>query len=61
MDNIMSFIKALLFGKSAQGEKLPEPKLPQERPYDALDCAKWCQEIQFGNRYGHRGSFYQRW
>ena len=55
----MSFIKALLFGVKAQGEKLPEPKLPSERPLDELDCAKWCQEFNFGSRYGHRGSFYQ--
>jgi len=57
---IMIYIKTLLFGRPAQGEKLPEPKLPPERPLDELDCAKWCQEFQFGSRYGHRGSFYQK-
>ena len=57
----MIYIKRLLFGKPAQGEKLPEPKLPPERPLDEEDCVKWCQEFQFGSRYGHRGSFYQKY
>jgi hypothetical protein len=57
---IMIYIKTFLFGIRAQGEKLPEPKLRPERPYDALDCTKWCQEFKFGNKYGHRGSFYKR-
>lgn len=55
------YIKTLLFGKPVQGEKLPTPKLPKERPLDELDCAKWVKEFNFGSRYGHRGSFYQRW
>lgn len=56
----MNQLKVFIFGLRAQGEKIPEPKLPPERPYNAQDCVKWCQEIKFGSRYGHRGSFYQR-
>lgn len=55
----MTYIKTFLFGIRAQGEKLPEPKLRPERPYDAEDCDKWSKEFKFGNKYGHRGSFYQ--
>lgn len=57
----MQFIKQLIFGVKVQGEKLPQPKLPPQRPYNEEDCNKWCKEFNFGSRYGHRGSFYQRW
>jgi len=55
----MDYIKKLIFGTPAQGEKLSEPKLPPERPYNEEDCIKWCQEFKFGSKYGTRGSFYQ--
>ena len=56
----MIYIKKLIFGKPIQGEQLSQPKLPGERPYNAQDCDKWCQEFKFGSRYGHRVSFYQK-
>jgi hypothetical protein len=55
----MEYIKKLIFGMPVQGERLPEPKVPPERPYNEEDCIKWCQEFKFGSKYGTRGSFYQ--
>ena len=56
----MQYIKEIVFGRRAKGEILPKPKLPPERPYNAEECDKWSKEFKFGNRYGHRGSFYQK-
>ena len=55
----MQYIKTLVFGKRAEGEPLTDSKLPPERPLNAIEFAKWCQEFKVGSRYGHRGSFYQ--
>ena len=54
----MYYITTLLFGERAQGERIPESKLPPERPLDS-NYIKWCEEFKVGSRYGHRGSFYQ--
>ena len=56
----MKLILFLLFGERAQGERMPIPTLPPERPYDADDYNKWCEEVGFGSRYGTRGSFYSK-
>jgi len=50
----------LLFGQRAKGEKLPEPKFKSTYPTNRPDENKWASEVKFGNRYGHRGSFYQK-
>ena len=55
----MYYITTLVFGRRAQGETIPESKLPPERPFDSKEYIKWCQEFKVGSRYGHRGSFYQ--
>jgi hypothetical protein len=55
----MYYIKTLVFGRRAQGETIPESKLPPQRLFDSKEYIKWCQEFKVGSRYGHRGSFYQ--
>jgi hypothetical protein len=57
---LMYYIKTLVFGKRAEGEKISQPTLPPERDYNGQDYIRWCQEFKVGSRYGHRGSFYQR-
>jgi len=57
---LMIYIKTFLFGIRAQGEKLPEPKLPPERPLNSKEFEKWCKKFKVGSKYGHRGSFYQK-
>lgn len=56
----MIYIKTFLFGIRAQGEQLPEPKLPAERALNSKEFEKWCKKFKVGSKYGHRGSFYQR-
>lgn len=42
----MKYLKQLLFGVKAKGEKLPNYKLPPERPFDAKDYFDWCKEFR---------------
>ena len=54
----MNYIKELLFGVRAQGQRVSEPMLPKERPMNDEEFNKWSKKFNVGTRYGHRGSFY---
>jgi hypothetical protein len=54
----MNYIKELLFGVRAQGQRVSEPMLPKERPMNDKDFNQWSKKFNVGARYGHRGSFY---
>ena len=47
-----------LFGERIQGEKVVIPTPPPEREYTMEEYNQWCKEVNFGSRYGARGSFY---
>jgi hypothetical protein len=51
-------IKKLIFGKKAQGEKLPEPKPIIERPLDAAKFQKWCKELRVSSAYVKRYKYF---
>jgi hypothetical protein len=56
----MKYIKELIFGIRAKGEKLKTPALIiQERELNSDEFNRWSNEFKFGNKYGTRGSFYQ--
>ena len=57
---MLKIIKLFLFGQRAQGEQIQPPKVRTFYPTHMLDENQWRQEMKFGNRYGHRGSFYQQ-
>jgi hypothetical protein len=52
-------IKTFLFGQRAQGELIQPPKIRTIYPTQMINEQQWREEFKFGNRYGHRGSFYQ--
>ena len=60
MNTFTLFLTTLLFGVRAQGEMIPEPTFKTIYPADRPDENQWAKEFNFGSRYGHRGSFYQR-
>lgn len=60
LNKIISFLLILLFGQRAQGEVIPQPTFRSSYPEDRPDENQWAQEMKFGSRYGHKGSFYQR-
>jgi hypothetical protein len=53
MKQVMQYIKTLLFGIRAQGEQLPEPTLPPERPLDE-NYVEWCKEFKLGMLYDRK-------
>ena len=55
----MQYIKTLVFGKRAQGEPVPLPSFTTTEPITRPSIDEWAKEMNFGSRYGHRGSFYQ--
>ena len=57
---MLKFIQKLLFGQRTQGELLQPPKIKTLYPTQIMEEEQWRQEMNFGSRYGHRGSFYQR-
>jgi len=57
---MLKFIRNFLFGQRAQGEVIPPPTIKTIYPNQKLEEDQWRQEVKFGSRYGHRGSFYQR-
>ena len=57
---MLKLIKQFFFGRRAQGEMIPPPIIKTIYPNQKLEEDQWRQEVKFGSRYGHRGSFYQR-
>ena len=55
----MKAIITFIFGQRAQGETLPPPRLRTTYPTHTPEENEWRKEVKFGNRYGHRGSFYE--
>ena len=59
MKKIITLVLTFFFGERIQGEPLTPPTFtstfPEERPSEG----EWNKLVSFGNRYGHRGSFYQ--
>lgn len=55
----MKQIMTLIFGERAQGIKLPSPTFRTLEASNRPSLAQWVQEMNFGSRYGHRGTFYQ--
>ena len=49
----------LIFGKRAEGEVLNRPTFTSTYPTARLTETEWANHVNFGSRYGHRGSFYQ--
>jgi len=56
----MKHIKEILFGVRAQGQPVPPPTFKTTEVINRPTIDKWTKEVNFGSRYGHRGSFYQR-
>ena len=56
----MKYIKELLFGVRVKGEPLPTPTFKVTELPNRPTLDEWVKQVKFGNRYGHRGSFYQR-
>ena len=56
----MHYIKTFVFGKRAQGEPVSTPSFTTTTPSDRPSIDEWVKEMNFGSRYGHRGSFYKR-
>lgn len=54
----MNYIKELIFGVRAQGQRVSEPMLPKERPMNEKDFNQWSKKFKVSSRYGHKGSFY---
>ena len=55
----MKKLKTLIFGARAKGEPLPPPKLKTITSDNILPFNKWVEYVNFGSRYGHKGSFYK--
>lgn len=60
MHSIKKTIKRFIVGQLAEGEILPPPKLISTYPKHRPSETEWAKEFNFGSRYGHRGSFYQK-
>ena len=58
INKIIYFLTTLLFGERASGEKISQPTLRTTYPVDRPEENQWNQEVKFGSRYGHKGSFY---
>ena len=59
MNKIILFLLTFLFGQRAEGEMIPAPTFRSSYPEDRPDEQAWSNEVKFGSRYGHKGSFYQ--
>jgi hypothetical protein len=58
MNQLIKSLTILLFGQRAQGEMIPTPTFRSTYPVERPDENQWAQEVKFGSRYGHKGSFY---
>lgn len=56
----MKILINFLFGQRTQGEPVSSPKLRTILPSNRPTENEWAKEVKFGNRYGHRGSFYNK-
>ena len=59
LNKIILFLTTFLFGERVQGEMIPQPTFRSSYPANRPDENQWAQEVKFGSRYGHRGTFYQ--
>ena len=50
----MKWLKEFIFGIRAQGETLPEPKLPAPREMNTEDFFKWCRELNVSRGYDRK-------
>jgi hypothetical protein len=55
----MKRITEFIFGRRAQGEKLPPPSTRRVDPPTRLEENEWNQYVKFGSRYGTKGTFYE--
>lgn len=58
INQIKLLLTTLFFGKRAKGEMIPTPTFRSSYPEDRPDEQTWVQDVKFGSRYGHKGSFY---
>lgn len=56
----MKKIKNLIFGERIKGEPIPPPKLKTVKSENIPTLDEWVKYVNFGSRYGHRGSFYNK-
>jgi len=59
LNKIIFILTTFLFGERAQGEMITQPTFRSTFPAERPDENQWAQEVKFGSRYGHKGSFYQ--
>ena len=59
LNKIIFILTTFLFGQRVEGEMIPAPTFRSSYPEDQPDENQWAQEVRFGSRYGHKGSFYQ--
>jgi hypothetical protein len=57
---LMKIIKKIIFGERVVGEILPPPSLKSTYPKNRPSQDEWAKQMNFGSRYGHRGSFYNK-
>ena len=55
----MQKLLTLIMGERASGERIAQPKFKTTYPTNRLSESEWIREVNFGHRYGTRGSFYQ--
>ena len=55
----MKQITYYIFGKRAEGVKIPSPSFKSTQPSNRPNIQEWAKEFKFGSRFGCRGSFYE--
>ena len=58
MKKLIHYLKTPLFGVVKKGQPISTPTPPTERPYDAKDFIRWCNEFKVSSNYGNRNQFY---
>ena len=56
---LMKQIKELLFGVRVKGETLPSPTVKTTDCKNRPKFNDWVKQVNFGARYGTKGSFYK--
>ncbi len=56
----MQYIKKLIFGERTKGVPLPPPSFKTREITNRPTQDEWAKQMNFGSRYGHRGSFYNK-
>jgi hypothetical protein len=54
----MKLIKQLIFGVRIKGQPILPPSFKTTMPPNMPTEDQWVKKVNFGTRYGHRGSFY---